>query len=194
MTSRLSRWLTGFMPMVEEAEFGEIGRQGTRRHVGRILKLSANGAPFISVPNMRQSRESEKVVWRGKTSALLNAWQYFLGALFAALLMPMDLRIGIIPLAICTWYWLSARAMRYELTSNRLLSYSGVLASQVEELALREIKDFEVLQPWFFRMFGLGTVILIVDESEYQPCIICVQDPEQIIRKIRELCSAGQPQ
>ena len=132
--------------------------------------------------------QQERIIWSSRTSPLLNTSQYFLGALFAALLMPVDLRIGLIPLVVCTWYWLSTRTMRYELTSTRLISYSGVLSTHVEELELSTIKDFEILRSGFSRFFSLGTVLLIVDESsEYQPCVICIQNPERLIEKIRRL-------
>lgn len=141
---------------------------------------------------MHRSQQREKIVWSARTSSLLYAGQYLLGALFAALLMPADLRIGIIPLAVCTWYWLSARAMRYELTQTRLIFYSGIFSTQIEELSLKDIRDFDILQPRFFKLFSLGTVLLIVDEtSDEQPCVICVPDPDRLVHRIRRLSQDG---
>ncbi|MCY1558797.1 hypothetical protein D9M68_957630 [compost metagenome] len=100
--------------------------------------------------------------------------------------MPADLRIGLIPLAICTWYWLEASSMRYELTSTNLISYSGVFTTEIEKLPLGEIKRFVVFQPWYLRLFSLGTVLLVVDEtSDTQPGIVGISNPESLIRRIR---------
>lgn len=139
---------------------------------------------------MNKASQPERIVWSGRTSAFVHARQYFLGALFGIAFMPLDSRIALIPLAICTWYWLTARSMRYELTRTRLIFYCGVLSKQVEEMDLREIQGFDILQPWSCKLFSVGTVLLMVDESaEYQPCVIGIPDPERFVERISKLCA-----
>lgn len=138
-----------------------------------------------------QTKERGGILWQGQPSYLLNLPQYFYGALFAALLMPADFRIGLIPLAICIWYWLTSHAEKYELTNSQLTIHSGVLSKRVEVINLSAIKDFHILQPWFFKSFALSTIVLIVDDSlEFQPCIRCIPNADELIVKMRQLSGA----
>ena len=56
------------------------------------------------------------------------------------------------------WQYLAVRCTRYTLTDERLLDESGVLNRLTDTLELYRVKDTQVLEPIWLRLFGLGNV------------------------------------
>jgi uncharacterized membrane protein YdbT with pleckstrin-like domain len=56
---------------------------------------------------------------------------------------------------VCRYY------TRYRLTDQRLIKESGLLGRRLDEIELYRIKDTRVDQPFFQRLVGMGTVVVI---------------------------------
>ena len=54
---------------------------------------------------------------------------------------------------------------RYKLTSERLIVTTGLLSQRSEEVEIYRVKDVSVSQGALDRMFGLGTVTVLVNDS-----------------------------
>jgi uncharacterized membrane protein YdbT with pleckstrin-like domain len=59
------------------------------------------------------------------------------------------------------WRILMLWSQRYELTSERFIYHHGILLRQQDEIELRRIRDFRVLQPILSRSLGLGTIHIL---------------------------------
>jgi uncharacterized membrane protein YdbT with pleckstrin-like domain len=56
------------------------------------------------------------------------------------------------------WKFMAVRCIRYTLTEERLTDQSGLLNRITDSLELYRVKDTQVLEPIWLRLFGLGDV------------------------------------
>lgn len=119
----------------------------------------------------------EEDVWSGTPSQVTNLGSFiFLGILF----------FMVIPLFIILWKWLVTRNIKYELTTERLRTRSGVLNKKMDELELYRVKDYKVDRPLFLRIFGLGNLVLETsDRSSPIVMIKAIPDAEELREKVR---------
>lgn len=115
----------------------------------------------------------EKDLWSGSPSQIINFWHFILCLL-----------IIYIPIAI--WKYLVVKNMKYELTSQRLRNRYGVLNKHIDELELYRVKDYEMNQPLFLRLFGLSNIVLYTaDKTDSIIIIRAVPDGEKLRELIR---------
>jgi uncharacterized membrane protein YdbT with pleckstrin-like domain len=119
----------------------------------------------------------EKVLWSGTPSQLVNLPLYVLWVLLFWL---------VIPLFIMLWQWLVVRNTIYELTTERLKLRRGVLNKHLDEVELYRVRDYQLEQPFFLRLFGLGNIRLQTsDRSHPAVRLRAVRNGEQLYEQIR---------
>ena len=91
---------------------------------------------------------SEEPVWKGTSSQLKHFWLY----LSCILLIP-------IPRAI--WAWLEVRSRVFTLTNERLLTECGVFNKVHDTLELYRVRDIQVTESFWQRLFGLQDIRLL---------------------------------
>jgi uncharacterized membrane protein YdbT with pleckstrin-like domain len=134
-------------------------------------------------PHDATSTAPEKSVWQGTPSQLINTSQFLLwGAVLVAVIVAGALAMSsmeavpsavvlafvaalLVPLAIIAWKWLVIANTRYELTSQRLRTRTGVLNKHFDELELYRVRDYKLEQPFLQRLFSLSTVILTTSDK-----------------------------
>lgn len=112
--------------------------------------------------------QAEGTIWKGSPSQLLNLGTYLIGivlisaAVAAAIFWQMSwlALFGLLPLAWMSWKYLTLRCQVFELTSERLRLYEGVLNQEIGEVELYRVKDSNILRPFWLRVFGLSTIKL----------------------------------
>ena len=87
----------------------------------------------------------EHLLWKGSPSQKPNIGFFILTFI---LIIPPIVR------------WLRTRATIYEITSQRIIFYSGVFTKRREEIELYRVKDYTLLAPFLYRIFGLENLIL----------------------------------
>lgn len=84
--------------------------------------------------------------------------------------------------------WL--RALRYEITNEDLLVYTGLLTRKREQTHLYRVKDLTVIKPFHYRIFGCGNIKLISSDytCPYQTirCIRKVEDVAVLLNRLIE--------
>jgi uncharacterized membrane protein YdbT with pleckstrin-like domain len=116
---------------------------------------------------------SEEILWKGSPSQILNLGRYLL-----ALLLAVGIGVGgfffppawaalVLPLGWALWRYLVVRCRVYELTSERLRLYHGVLNQRIDEVELYRVKDGTMERPFWFRMFGLSTLLLDTSDRSH---------------------------
>ena len=119
----------------------------------------------------------EKELWRGTPSQWVNLPWYILWLLLFWL---------VIPLFILLWQWLVIRTTVYELTSERLKLRRGVLNKHLDEVELYRVRDSQLEQPFFLRLFGLGNILLQTsDRSHPSVRLRAIRDGEQLYERVR---------
>jgi uncharacterized membrane protein YdbT with pleckstrin-like domain len=117
---------------------------------------------------------SDKMIWQGRPSQWVNAW-WFLACL---LVLP-------IPWAI--WRWMAVRCTSYEVTDQRLRFRRGVLRRELDDIELYRVKDSSLVQPFFQRVVGLGTVRLVTSDATHAVFDIhAIKDPLTVHDRIRD--------
>jgi len=101
---------------------------------------------------------SEQTLWRGSSSQVINFWPF----VSCLLVLP-------IPWAI--YRWLVVKTTTYELTTERLITERGILNKTKDTLELYRVRDLQVTQPFWIRLFGLENIHLMTADTS-SPCII----------------------
>ena len=129
----------------------------------------------------------ETVIWKSSPSQLLNLGSFSLsllivagigisGAFFSLILPAM-----ILPFLWAGWKWLTVKCRVYELTSQRLRLYEGVLNRKIDEIELYRVKDTNIEQPFFLRLFGLGVLNLKTsDRSHADVALEAISDVAEV--------------
>ncbi len=122
---------------------------------------------------------TEETIWTGTSSQVKN-------------LGPFLLCLLIVPIPWALWKWLEVKARTYRVTTERLLTTSGVLSKTTDSLELYRVKDIRVTQPFLLRFFSLENIELVTTdetsalvEIDYMPQSIKLAD---ILRRQVEAC------
>ena len=145
--------------------------------------------------------QQEQSVWTGHPSQIINLPFYLIclviaGALIAGAIIlrdrmdqPIALGMGLtalVPLLIALWRWIETRSHRYELTSERLNLTEGVFSRKTDVLELYRVKDYTIIEPFIYRMFGLGNVVLTTtDDANYKVLLRAVPHVTRLRDQIR---------
>ena len=95
---------------------------------------------------------NEQTIWTGTSSQVKNFW------LFVACLL-------VVPIPWAVWAWLKTKHRSYTLTSERLMIRSGVLNIATETLELYRVRDLQIMEPFWLRLWGLKNLHLITTDS-----------------------------
>lgn len=99
---------------------------------------------------------TEEHVWSGNPSQIVN-----LGTFILCTLLSLTVILAFVAVPYAIWKYLVVKNQKYDLTSQRLKTHSGVLSKKTDELELYRVKDTKFDQPFFLRLFGLGNVVLM---------------------------------
>jgi uncharacterized membrane protein YdbT with pleckstrin-like domain len=119
----------------------------------------------------------DETVWSGSPSQVLNLPAYVVCALFFWL---------IVPIFIAVWKWLVLRNTRFEITTERLKMRRGVLNKELDELELYRVQDYKLEQPFWLRLFSLGTITLRTADTS-NPVVVMrgLADSERVYELLR---------
>jgi len=84
--------------------------------------------------------------------------------------------------------WLARLGRRYRITTERIETCDGVVTRTSRFIDLFRIEDFELVEPWFLRMRGAGTLIVrSMDKDEPVAELEAIPDVRGVYEKLREL-------
>ena len=105
------------------------------------------------------STETETVIWKGTSSQLKNFW-WFVSCLL------------VIPIPWAIWAWLKVKCHVYTLTTERLLIEDGVFNKSKDTLELYRVRDLQVTEPFWQRLFGLQNIQLLATDLTTENLIL----------------------
>ena len=95
---------------------------------------------------------SEKTVWEGRPSQLVNLSSYLFW------LVPLFwLGLGLI---ISLWKYLKIRTCKITITNERIIDEKGVFSRTTNELELFRVKDITLHQSFWYRLLGISNIYL----------------------------------
>lgn len=120
---------------------------------------------------------TERDIWSGTPSQVVNLGSFILLGLFFWL---------VIPLFIILWKWLVTKNTKYELTSERVRTRSGVFNKKIDELELYRVRDYKLEQPFFLRIFSLSNIILETSDRSHPKMVLnAIPDGESLREQLR---------
>lgn len=149
----------------------------------------------------------EKVLWKGHSSHIVNFGTYFLCGfiMLAAVFLFFWLKnsfgpdsfvrtvfnivclLGFaVPLLVIVSKVVILKSVVYEITTQRIKVKSGIFTVKLEEAELYRIKDSTFTQPFFYRLFSKGDIILNTsDRTTSVIHIKAIPDAENLREEIR---------
>jgi uncharacterized membrane protein YdbT with pleckstrin-like domain len=75
------------------------------------------------------------------------------------------------------------------ITNKRCIVESGLFARQTSDLALKDLQEVQVIQPFLLRILDTGDLKLVAKHGGAQQSIVvmAVPHPEEVARRIRDL-------
>ncbi len=142
---------------------------------------------------MHSVNVSEEILWKGSPSQVLNIGKYLLAAAVAVgigiggTFFPPVWVALILPLGWMLWIFVETRAIRHELTTERIRLQRGVFNRKMDDVELYRVKDTSMERPFWFRFFGLSTLIIETsDRSQPQIEIKAVSGGDELREKLRK--------
>jgi uncharacterized membrane protein YdbT with pleckstrin-like domain len=102
---------------------------------------------------------TENVIWKGSSSQWKNFW-WFVSCLL------------VIPIPWAIWAWLKVKCRTYTLTTERLLIEDGVFNKSQDTLELYRVRDLQVTEPFWQRLFGLQNIQLLATDITTESVVL----------------------
>lgn len=117
----------------------------------RVLRSAAGHPTFAPM--------AEETLWSGTASQLKNFWAFVLCLL-------------VIPIPWAIYRWLAVKTTTYRLTTERLLTERGIFNKTIDTLELYRVRDMQVTEPFFPRLFGLQNIHLLTADTSTPSVVI----------------------
>jgi uncharacterized membrane protein YdbT with pleckstrin-like domain len=115
---------------------------------------------------------AEQTIWSGSSSQVRNLHIYILCAIVAgafaaggAFFNPLVAIGAALPLIYALIRFIELRSHHYELTTQRIRARAGVFSRRTDELELYRVKDVTVYEPFWQRLFGLGSIVVTTNDA-----------------------------
>ncbi|EOC0011602.1 PH domain-containing protein [Cronobacter turicensis] len=132
-----------------------------------------------------------------RPSQVLNLPHFFIWMVFGVLLFAMNesfygVPLYVVPVIIIVWRYLVVRFIRYELTTERLRYYRGVLNRKMDETELYRVRDYSIRRPFHLLIFRLAT-LRVDTQDKRQPTINMtgIRHAESVLSTLREHVEAN---
>lgn len=138
--------------------------------------------------------ESEKTIYQASPSQILNLSSFMIGLVLSAAIITASiladnkyvLLLLLLPAVYLLFKWLTIRSTRLTLTDQRIIVSEGVFNKVTNETELYRVRDTTIEEPFFYRLFGLGTIVVYTtDEATATHRFTAYQRPHWIKDQIR---------
>lgn len=117
--------------------------------------------------------EPEKTVCEVRPSQWINLSAFFVAAVgLAAVIVVWSLTkenlvllLASIPIFYALWKWLEVQTMKLKITDQRIIVTQGILNKKTNETELYRVRDSTIEEPFFYRMCGLGNVVVYTTDD-----------------------------
>ncbi|EIZ1085884.1 PH domain-containing protein [Klebsiella oxytoca] len=135
---------------------------------------------------------TEQTIAMIRPSQVLNLPHYLIWMVIGLLLfVTNDTMYGIPfylgPVVIIIWRYLVVHCIRYEITTERIRFYRGVLNRKMDETELYRVRDYSIRRPFYLLIFRLA--ILHVDTQDVRQRtinMVGIRNAENVLSALRE--------
>ena len=112
----------------------------------------------------------------------------FIQAPFGSYILNLSVFLALLYAFYLGYHILSVFCIRYEISSEELRHYSGILHRKHEFIENYRIKDFRVDRPLLYRLFGLGNLTIYTsDKTTPVFKMEAIPNPQNIYKTLRGL-------
>jgi uncharacterized membrane protein YdbT with pleckstrin-like domain len=144
---------------------------------------------------MHPATVSEEVLWKGSPSQVLNLGKYLVafalavGLTIVGLIPGLQLALAalVLPLGWAVWTFIETKSIRHELTTERIRMTRGIFNQKLDDVELYRVKDTSMERPFWYRMFGLSTLVIETsDRSQPRIEIKAVHNGDELRETLRK--------
>ncbi|HWA07719.1 MAG TPA: PH domain-containing protein [Ignavibacteria bacterium] len=140
------------------------------------------------------SETQEQIVWEGSQSQVLNFGIFISMGIVSLVIVVLSLMffplaavLVIFPLIYIFIKWLIVRNHRYKVTTERIFYTTGIFSKKTEALELYRVRDVDMYEPFWQRLFKLGNVALTTsDKTSMNFLLKAVPNPSELMNNIRK--------
>src|SRR3954469_20788276 len=128
-----------------------------------------NGCAAVSVILVnRHKMEKENLVYKTCPSQIRNIGVFIICLLIMTAIItaaiyfnePLVYIALVLPVFYGFWKWLEIKNTKLQITDQRIIVSEGILNRTTNETELYRVRDTTIKEPFFYRLFGLGNIIL----------------------------------
>jgi uncharacterized membrane protein YdbT with pleckstrin-like domain len=101
---------------------------------------------------------NEKIIWQGTPSQWIN-FVFYLLCSFLIIVFGLGLVLAL-------WKYLDTKLNTITITNQRIIERRGILSKITIESELFRMKDIQLREPWFLRIFGLSNIVLTTADHD----------------------------
>ncbi|MBN8584517.1 MAG: PH domain-containing protein [Ignavibacteria bacterium] len=140
------------------------------------------------------SETQEQIVWEGSQSQVLNFGIFISMGIVSLIILvlsllffPLAAVLVIIPLIYIFIKWLIVKNHRYKVTTERIFYTTGIFSKKTEALELYRVRDVDMYEPFWQRLFKLGNIALTTsDKTSMNFLLKAVPNPAELMNNIRK--------
>lgn len=140
------------------------------------------------------SETTEEIIWEGSQSQVLNFGIFISMGIISLIILALSLMffplaaiLVVIPLAYLFIKWLTVKNHRYKVTTERIFYTTGIFSKKTEALELYRVRDVDMYEPFWQRLFKLGNVALTTsDKTAMNFLLKAVPNPAELMNNIRK--------
>lgn len=140
------------------------------------------------------SETQEQIVWEGSQSQVLNFGVFISMGIVSLVIVvlsfmffPLASVLVILPLIYIFIKWLIVKNHRYKVTTERIFYTTGIFSKKTEALELYRVRDVDMYEPFWQRLFKLGNVALTTsDKTSMNFLLKAVPNPGELMNNIRK--------
>jgi len=140
------------------------------KHCGEFLD-GRNREVVSAPPSEPQKPQAENEIWKGNPSYLYYFGDFFFCGFFLLIsvigifshflpseLLPLPIVLGLFSLLRILYAFLDRNTKVYALTNKRAMCKIGIISRKIHEVGTKDIRNINLHQGIFARLFGVGTV------------------------------------
>ncbi len=136
----------------------------------------------------------EDIIWEGSQSQVLNFGIFISMGIISLIILALSLMffplaaiLVVIPLAYLFVKWLIVKNHRYKVTTERIFYTTGIFSKKTEALELYRVRDVDMYEPFWQRLFKLGNVALTTsDKTAMNFLLKAIPNPAELMNNIRK--------
>ena len=99
----------------------------------------------------------EEQFWKGNPSQKINILYFIFGIMF--------FWVYLIPTIVALYRYFYIKSWEVNITNQRIIIEKGIFNRITDEIELFRVKDIKLSQPFFLRMMGLSSIVIVTSDN-----------------------------